>query len=159
MKRNMFSKIFILLLLVGILCMEVSANSPPSQLRDPGEMTSGDLVFYFILAACGAVFTIVTEVLAMRVLGKRNNYQKLVVVTNLVSQLLMHALYLSLYSVFYKQFVYVVIVLELLVYAGEFLIYRWKMKSISTGRILIYTVIANTLSLLVGIGMILLLSN
>jgi len=43
------------------------------------------------------------------------------------------------------------IILEVLVYGAEFWIYRKKFQEVGTVKIICYTVVANTLSLLLGI--------
>ena len=42
-------------------------------------------------------------------------------------------------------------ILELMVYTGEFFLYRWRFRTVPLRRILVYTVVANTVSLLLGI--------
>ena len=68
-------------------------------------------------------------------------------IVNLCSQIVMRALYVIL------PFTYLVetIVLEILVYLAEFFIYKRCFKQTSTAQILIYTITANTVSLLLGI--------
>lgn len=83
-------------------------------------------------------------------------YSRLVVWTNLVSQLLMRAAQvLFLWAVGAAgigiHYYLLVFILELLVYPCEFLFYRWKMRNISRKRCLLYTVTANTASLILGL--------
>lgn len=68
-------------------------------------------------------------------------------IVNLCSQIAMRALYVIL------PFTYLLetIVLETLVYLAEFFIYKGCFKQTSKAKILLYTIIANTVSLLLGI--------
>ncbi len=68
-------------------------------------------------------------------------------IVNLCSQSVMRFLYVLL------PFTYLIetVVLEILVYSVEFLIYKKTFKHCTTVRILTYTIVANTISLLLGI--------
>lgn len=70
-----------------------------------------------------------------------------IAIINACTQIVMRLLYLVL------PFTYLIetIMLEVLVYGGEFLIYRKCIKDATTTKIALYTVVANTVSLLIGI--------
>lgn len=107
---------------------------------------------YFVLF--GGFFSIMimllsigTEVLVSHLFKFRGKQVSTILVVNICSQIIMRVLYLVL------PFAYLLetIILEVLVYGAEFWIYRKKFKEISTVKLVCYTVIANTLSLLLGI--------
>lgn len=68
-------------------------------------------------------------------------------IVNVCSQFIMRALYMVLPFTYLQE----TIILEILVYTTEFLIYKARFKKCSTTQIVTYTIIANTLSLLSGI--------
>ena len=109
------------------------------------------ILLYAILCLCGLIFTCLVEHLTAIPFGLRFAYGKSIVWVNIISQLLMHLCYILLYSVVFWRYTFSVILLELLVYSGEFLIYRKIMKHISLAKCLGYTVAANTASLLLGL--------
>jgi len=71
-----------------------------------------------------------------------------VFLANLSTQIAMYLLYAAL------PFTYLIetIILEVLVYLTEFFVYKKCFKQMSTGKILLYTVVANTVSLLLGLA-------
>ena len=149
MKKRIFAILTVFMLLTGFLAFEVSANSPPGG-NLPGILTFGDVVFYIILMLPGLLVTLVTERLVARMLPEHKQYLTFITVTNIVSQVVMHFLYLRTYELLYPYQNYSIIALELMVYTVEFLLYNKRMKDIPTQKILLYTVVANTASLLVG---------
>ncbi len=68
-------------------------------------------------------------------------------VVNIGTQLIMRTLYLVL------PFPYLIetVIFEVMVYTAEFLIYKKRFSDVKTGKILTYTIVANTFSLLFGI--------
>ena len=70
-----------------------------------------------------------------------------ILVVNICSQLIMRILYLVL------PFPYLIetVILEVIVYTTEFLIYKKCFADVKTSKILTYTIVANTFSLLFGI--------
>lgn len=83
--------------------------------------------------------------------GLDRKYGRLIVLTNLVSQILMRLVCLVLAHQAVYDSVYAMIAVEIPVYVLEFLFYRWKMREVSTVRCLLYTLTANTASLLFGL--------
>lgn len=106
-------------------------------------------LIYFFLCGVALVLTVILESL-LAVPFRLRMYSPLIRRTNVVSQVLMHACYILLYRFLFWKYTLATLVLEVLVYAGEFLFYRWKMADVSWKRCLLYTVTANTVSLLVG---------
>lgn len=157
MKKRFSFFAWTFLLLCGTLTLEVSANSPPGGYQ-PGILTLWDILFYIILALPGLLVTLVTERLVARMLPEHRQYLTFITVTNIISQVVMHYLYLSTYAVVYPYQNYSVIVLELLVYTVEFLVYWKRMKEVPVKKILLYTIAANTASLLLGAVMLLLVA-
>ena len=87
------------------------------------------------------------EVVVSLLFKFRGKQVSTVLVVNICSQIIMRVLYLLL------PFAYLIetIILEVLVYGAEFWIYKKRFKEVGTAKIVCYTVIANTLSLLLGI--------
>lgn len=109
--------------------------------------------WYVVLAFIGMVVTCITELfLAMLFCLLKGNIGT-IFLTNCTSQILMHTAYLSLYSVVFWKYSQLVILLEVLVYVGEYLWYARKMPSTSRLRVLLYTITANTASLLLGLSL------
>ena len=106
-------------------------------------------VGYVILSICGVIFTCMIERIAAWPFGLGKRYGRLILLTNLVSQVAMRSLYVLLRSLFFWKYADLVIVLEILVYAGEFLYYHLKMTNVSWQRKLLYTAAANTASLVI----------
>jgi len=106
-------------------------------------------VGYALLAWLGLLLTCLVEWLVAVFMGLEN--RTVVVKVNRVSQILMHVLYIALYSVIFWRYTVALIVLELLVYVGEFVCYRfWLMRDIPVKKCLLFTVTANTASLILG---------
>ena len=114
--------------------------------RDARVDTFAMLLFLF-LSIAGVVLTCFLEDLIALPFKLWKPYGKLILCTNILSQILMRLLYVLLYGWIFSQYVWTVAILEILVYSGEFLFYRRKMKDISNTRVLWYTITANTVSL------------
>ncbi len=91
--------------------------------------------------------SIITELLAALLFRFKKDYLLQIIIINLCTQIIMRILYIAL------PFTYLIetIILEVLVYSAEFLIYKKRFKETSTTKIAVYTVVANTLSLVFGI--------
>lgn len=102
-----------------------------------------------VVAVLVMALSVVTELLVAWLFRFRGAKLRLVLTTNLCTQLGMRLLYLLL------PFSYLLetVLLELLVYAGEFLIYKKKWQELKPGKIALYTAVANTASLLLGIAL------
>ena len=88
-----------------------------------------------------------TEILVSLLFGFRGKRLLIILITNTCTQIIMRLLYLAL------PFTYLIetIILEIMVYVTEFLIYKKCFKQEGVAKIVCYTVIANTLSLLLGV--------
>lgn len=154
MNRRMICTILIIIILIPFLTLTVFANSPPSNTVNPGKLTGADLGMYIFLAICGLVFTVIIEVAVAGMLRKYGHFGELVAKTNILSQVLMHCINLLLNPILYQYAFLLLVILESLVYVTEFFVYRHKMQGVPLKSIWIYTVMANTLSLLAGVAMI-----
>ena len=151
MKRRIGLLCCYLLLLLPLITLTVFANSPPSNTVEPGQITGMGLVLYLVLALGGLILTVIVESLATGMLRAYGDFTGLVIKTNILSQVVMHGMNMLLNPILDEQTLLLLIVLELLVYLMEFLIYKRKMRTVPVKMILIYTCVANTLSLLAGV--------
>lgn len=108
------------------------------------------MFLYVVLSVAGVVFTCFVENIIALPFDLWKMHHRLILGTNILSQVLMRLLHILLYGWVFNRYVWTVVVLEILVYSGEFLIYRKKMKDVSRKRILWYTVTANTASLVLS---------
>lgn len=75
---------------------------------------------------------------------------KAIVITNLITQILLNiSLYVS-YFLFNSDFIKMLILMELIILVTEFLIYK-KFIKVSNRKLVFYTILANTLSFIVGL--------
>lgn len=112
------------------------------------------VTLYGILCVCGMVFTCLIEYLLSIPFRLRKTYGLRILLVNLASQIAMHITYILLYSIVFWRYGFMVFLLELLVYSGEFFVYRKMMKDVSLARCLCYTITANTVSLVFGLLLI-----
>lgn len=105
-------------------------------------------IFAFLISAVLILLSVGTEVIVALMFRLRGNRLLTVLLVNACTQITMRVLYVVL------PFPYLVetIALEAAVYLAEFLIYQRHMKQMRKGRILCYTIVANTLSLILGIA-------
>ena len=106
------------------------------------------LVGYIVLSICGVIATCLIECLAALPFKLWKRYKWTILLTNLISQIAMRGVFAVIYGLGYWAYITVLIVLEIVVYAGEFLIYHFKMKDVSWKKKLLYTITANTASLI-----------
>lgn len=107
-------------------------------------------IVYMLISIAGLILTCGVEWIVGRLFNLTSLFGKLILVTNIVSQVLMRILFLILYSIL-PQYVLVMLILEVLVYVGEFVVYRFQMDCISVRKCIFYAVTANTASLLLGL--------
>ncbi len=93
------------------------------------------------------IISIVTEFLVALIFRFKGKQLLNILIVNACSQLIMRTLYLVL------PFPYLIetVILEVIVYTTEFLIYKKRFADVKTSKILTYTIVANTFSLLFGI--------
>lgn len=73
----------------------------------------------------------------------------MILCTNLVSQILMHGAVALFYLYTSWSYIFVMVVLEILIYLGEPLFYWWRAREISGKQWLHFSVVSNTISLLI----------
>lgn len=105
---------------------------------------------YILISIAGIILTCGVEWIVGKLFDLTRLVGKLILVTNMVSQIIMRILFVILYSIL-PQYVLVMVILEVLVYVGEFAVYRLKVDYISMKKCALYVVIANTASLFLGI--------
>jgi hypothetical protein len=105
------------------------------------------IVFGGIFSIGIMIMSIGIEILVSLLFGFRGKRLLIILLTNTCTQIIMRLLYLVL------PFTYLIetIILEIMVYVTEFLVYKKYLKQEKTTTIGWYTVIANTLSLMLGI--------
>jgi len=108
-------------------------------------------VLYAILCFAGMVLTCFVERLVAIPFKLKKQYGRLILLTNVSSQLLMYAGYALLYSMVFWKYSVATIVLEILIYLGEYLVYRQKMRDVPKLKSFAYAVAANTASLVIGL--------
>ena len=162
MKRCV-SLLLLLLLVLSALTLPVLANSAPSRENGEAVVSTGSVAYTILVillvvgVSMGITCFVEWLIAGWFHLGKHNN--KLILKTNLASQLIMWAVFLVvlllsnvwLIEIMIAYYWLVLICVETPIYVGEFLVYRKKMPEISWTRCLAYTVTANTASLLLGL--------
>jgi hypothetical protein len=108
-------------------------------------------VLYLILTVIGIAATVILEWLIVFCFPQLL-HTKVVIATNLVTQTVMRILFVLLYSFVWQNYILWTVLLEILVYTAEYLIYRKKMFTAPEKAILAYTITANTVTLLIGLG-------
>lgn len=96
------------------------------------------------------VFTIVIELLISKFF-KINN-KKIILKVNLLTQVFLHIITLIIlvtHSLFYSQYIEILVVLEIIIMLVEFLLYKKNIKDISAKRLIVFSIIANICSFLV----------
>lgn len=154
-KVTSVSLIFIMLFV--LLLQVVNANSPGPNLdgsidASPAWIIGPVLIYLLIIG-----FTCLVEWLVSIPFVMHRECAKIILVTNILTQIGMHLLevvYLALTAVpaaFWLVFPAFIVILEIIVYATEFFIYYKKMLGFPTWSIILYTICANTASLLLGL--------
>ncbi len=108
------------------------------------------IIAYFFVSLIGIFITCITEGMVATAFKLDGKYAKLIRCTNIISQIAMRFLFVLFYSLLFWRYLIAVVLLEILVYTGEYLIYRKKMTDISAKKCLLYTVCANSLSWIIG---------
>ena len=150
--KGLLRKILLMSCLIASMVIPVYANAPPpaegENIKLAGLPTA--LLLGFIVL-CGIVITCFCEWLVSLLFRLNYRNSRLILWTNVVSQILMWLTYILLCGYLLLDRVLVIVFLEVLIYTGEFLIYWRKMREVSWLKCLIYTVTANTASLLLGL--------
>lgn len=117
----------------------------------PETASSGfGLLLYAALSVIGVFWTVLLESVVAGFFRLNIPHGKLIRRTNILSQISMRLIYVLLYSTIFHDYVFALIILELAVYLGEWLVYRKFMSGVSGKKILLYTLTANTVSLVLG---------
>lgn len=118
---------------------------------DTVEVLSGGaglgLAIYVVISVFALIVTCFTEWLVAKLFRLTPKYGKLVVKTNVVSEVIMRCAHVLLYSVVFWRWSYGAVVLNFVVIAGEYAFYKAKMKDISGKKCFAYTVCANLVSI------------
>lgn len=107
-------------------------------------------LLYIGISIIGLIATCMIEWLIGVAFKLTRNYAVLIVGTNVVSQTLMRLLFIPLYSMM-PHYIALTVLLEILVYTGEFIAYRFLAKDVPARKWLLYVITANTASLLASI--------
>lgn len=127
----------------GAIYYDFDANSLDCDTRiNPYFVVFGGLISILIM-----MLSVGIEIVISLLFRFRGRQTLTILIVNICSQVMMRLLYLVL------PFTYLIetIILEIMVYTVEFLIYKRNFKETSTIRTISYTIIANTVSLLLGI--------
>lgn len=109
------------------------------------------VLLYLLISVAGLLLTCFAESLISTFFGLYRGYGKLILWTNVVSQILMRVAHVLLYGWIFAHYTWLVAFLELTVYTGEYFWYRSRMKDLPGSHVLWFTVTANTASLLLSI--------
>ena len=110
------------------------------------------LGIYVLIAILGAVVTVFVEWLIAHCFTPLLLYLKVVLLTNLVTQLTMRILFALLYSFLWQNYWFWTLLLEVAVYTAEYLVYCKRIPTAPKKTIITYVVIANTVTLLLGVA-------
>ena len=105
------------------------------------------MAIYVVISVFALIVTCFTEWLMAKLFRLTPKYSKLVIMTNVVSEVIMRATHVLLYSVVFWRWSYGAVVLNFVVIAGEYAFYKAKMKDISGKKAFAYTVCANLVSI------------
>ena len=133
-----------------MLSAAVSANSPPNAEFEGGGMGVGPFLLYLLFVVLSVLLTVLVEWTVSLLF--RLKAARIIIWTNIISQLIMHFLYLivTLLTLGFVSPTYLIVVLELLVLVGEWGFYTHKLSGVSRLRVFFYTLTANLLSLFLG---------
>ncbi len=123
-------------------------------LRDSFGILPLSVLFYCFVSAVGLALTLLLEwqIAGNYLFRLPKKALRLVLLTNLTSQVLFRILFPVLHSHILSTYITRLVFLEVLVYVGEFVIYSLLMKEVSWKKRLAFTLVANTLSLAVGLA-------
>lgn len=152
--------VLLLFILLFVFLPQVAfANSPGPNLDGTSNRSPTWLFNVLVIYLLIVGFTCLIEWLVSIPFGMHKECAKLILITNIITQLVMHFLeYLFLMltastgGVLYWVTVPLFVVgLEIVVYVSEYFIYHNKMLGFPTWSILLYTICANTASLVLGV--------
>lgn len=155
-------KLVAILLMFSILLIFLPqtalANSPGPNLDGTREPTPGGVALIISLYLIIIAFTCFVEWLVCIPFKLHYVHTKTIILTNLITQVIMHILEWLLMAVlpltafdFIGWYVFTVTILEIIVIISEFLIYRKKILGLSTQSYLLYVLSANAASAFGGL--------
>ena len=153
MIKRIGSMLLLLMIILFVLPMTVSANSPPeAEFSEPigNPLEKTDMGQYAAGALMGVLLTCALELAVAVPFSLHKSFGKQILITNLITQVLMHACFVCgcyFLEVPYKTLIFA---LELLIYAAELLVYYLTFRKLSLWRCFAYTVLANSVSLWLG---------
>lgn len=107
------------------------------------------VILYVLISLAGLVLTCACEWLVGAAFRLTVLHGKLIIIVNVISQIVMRVLFVLLYSIL-PQYWLIMLLLELMVYVGEFVAYRRIVWDMPTRKWLVYVLTANTVSLVLG---------
>lgn len=113
-------------------------------------ISSWGYLLYVLVSIVGVALTCFLETAISRCFGIKKADRRIVLITNFASQVMMRIGFVVFYSFIFWKYTYAVIVLELAVYVGEYLVYCKAMPQMTRKRRAAFVLCANTASLLVG---------
>ena len=128
----------------GYMYYDVSDNSLEAEMYEPPLFV---LIGGF-LSMVVMFFSVGIEVLAALIFGFRKKQLLPILIANVCTQAAMRLLYCVIPLSYWLE----TLILEFLIYLVEFLIYKKFIKEADTKKILIYTIVANTVTLLLGLA-------
>ena len=151
--------IAILLCILSVYCLAVPAfaNAPGPNLDGTYDLPLTWLILLIIVYVIIIAFTCFVEWLVAKPFGLQEFYGKWIVITNIVTQIVMHILELCALSLYPDSiplaiwYPLIVVMLEILITIAEFSIYRKIFAGFSTKACLLYTACANAASAIGGL--------
>lgn len=152
-RNNLFPVLVVIALVVSIVPFSASANSPPDAEFTERYLGAGETILMMTLISIpGIVLTVVSEAITAVAFGFDLKSRSIICLVNFVSQIVMRTLFVFIH-VLINHYLISIIAVEFLVYLGEYLVYCKVFKDISIKRRLFFTIMANTVSLLLGLWM------
>ena len=106
------------------------------------------------------IFTLIIELVISKIFKIANT--KIILKINLLTQILLHSvtlMILSIYSLLYSQYIWLIIIFELIIITSEFLLYKKRIKDISSKKLIAFSIIANICSFLISPIIYILINN
>ena len=134
----------------GAVLADACGEDEAVQPAEGGGMGVGPFLLYLLFVVLSVLLTVLVEWTVSLLF--RLKAARIIIWTNIVSQLIMHFLYLivTLLTLGFVSSTYLIVVLELLVLVGEWGFYTHKLSGVSRLRVFFYTLTANLLSLFLG---------
>lgn len=132
--------------MIGVF--DYNASTDEFEVREKSSV--GTWIIYIFLCAGCLLFTVIIE-MCVAACFRLSGFREVIKRTNIVSQILMHSAYVLLYAIFTHNYLLDMLILEVLVYTGEFIFYRHVMWSVPAKKCFAYTITANTASLVLGV--------